>query len=132
MEFERKNILIELQIKKAKETIIDARIALDNNRYRNALNRIYYAVFYIVTALSIKFDFVTSKHKQLMGWFNKNFVHEGKISVELGHIYKTAFDNRQESDYENIFEYNKDEIENYFNDILVFVEEIEKLINEVE
>ena len=44
MDEERKRILINNQIRKAKETIEDAKIALDNNRFRKALNRIYYSI----------------------------------------------------------------------------------------
>ena len=37
------NSIINIRIIKAKETIEDARIALESDRFRNALNRIYYA-----------------------------------------------------------------------------------------
>jgi len=32
----------------------------------NAENRIYYAIYYIVSALAIKNDYSTSKHSQLL------------------------------------------------------------------
>ena len=46
---------IKINIEKSDEAI---EIALN----RNALNRIYYAVFYTITALAEKNDFKTSKH----------------------------------------------------------------------
>jgi uncharacterized protein (UPF0332 family) len=127
-ESDRKNLL-KHRIDKSKETIEDARIAIENGRYRNAMNRIYYAIFYIVSALAVKEGFSTSKHKQLLGWFNFNFVKEGKISVDLWDIYKIAYDNRQESDYEDYIEYKADDVIRYYNDMLRFVSEIEKIIN---
>ena len=39
-----------------------------------AVNRIYYGLYYAVTALAIKHRFETSKHLQLIGWFNKEFI----------------------------------------------------------
>ena len=128
MEDYDKNILIKHRIEKSKETIEDARVAIENDRFRNALNRIYYSIFYIVSALSVKNNFSTSKHKQLLGWFNKNFVHEGIVSTQLGNIYKISYDNRQENDYEDFVEFKKDDIVKYNNDMLLFVSEIEKLI----
>ena len=128
MEHEEKKILIENQIRKSKETIEDARLSFENNRYRNALNRIYYSIFYSVCALAIKYDFATSKHKQLMGWFNKSFIKEEIIDKKYGEIYKKAFDNRQESDYDVIFEYDKMEIESLYNAMIDFVEEINRFI----
>jgi len=130
MDNERKRILIENQIRKAKDTIIDAKIAFENDRFRNTLNRNYYAIFYIVTALAYKYDFITSKHKQLMGWFNKNFIKDNILDRKLGEIYKIAFDNRQDSDYSDFFAYDKNIIEEHFKDMLYFVSEIEKFINQ--
>lgn len=128
MELENKIFLIENQIRKAQETIEDARISIQNGRYRNALNRIYYSIFYIVTALAIKHDFATSKHKQLMGWFNKNFLKEALIDLKYGEIYKKAFDNRQESDYDVIFDYDKSEVESLYGSMIEFVDEIHRYI----
>ena len=59
-------------ITKSKESLCDAELALSNNRLDNAQNRIYYSIFYIVTALAYTDNFITSKHSQLIGWFNKN------------------------------------------------------------
>jgi uncharacterized protein (UPF0332 family) len=127
----RKDI-INHRLQKSKETVDEAKLALENNYLRLALNRNYYSIFYAVSALALKNDFSTSKHKQLLGWFGFNFVRTDKITQNLFSIYKNAFDNRQESDYLDFVQYDKSQIENYFNDMLVFVEEIEKLINEVE
>jgi uncharacterized protein (UPF0332 family) len=123
--------LIKYRIQKSYDTILDARVALDNNRLGSALNRIYYSNFYIVSALALKENFSTSKHSQLLGWFNKNYIKTGIISPDSGKIYRISYDNRQESDYEDFVEYNKEDIEKRYNDMLRFVKEIEKLIDTV-
>src|SRR3989339_178416 len=122
------NSIINIRIIKAKETIEDARIALESERFRNALNRIYYAIFYMVSALSLKNGFSTSKHKQLMGWFVKNYVSTGIIKPEFSNIYKRAYERRQESDYDDVLEFDKNQVESHFSDMLQFVSEIEKII----
>ncbi len=71
---EEKKLFITSFLKKSKEALEDARINLENVRLANALNRIYYAIFYSVVALGYRDNFITSKHKQLMGWFNKKFI----------------------------------------------------------
>ncbi|MGA2297615.1 MAG: HEPN domain-containing protein, partial [FCB group bacterium] len=73
MKKEDKLILINHRINKSHLTIDDAKFSLENNKTSIALNRIYYSIFYIVSALALIYDFSTSKHKQLLGWFNKNF-----------------------------------------------------------
>jgi len=47
-------------------------VLIDNNRFRSAVNRIYYGMFYPLMALGLANHFETSKHGQLIGWFNKS------------------------------------------------------------
>jgi uncharacterized protein (UPF0332 family) len=98
---EHNEILIKHSIEKSERAIISAEAAISNNDLHTALNRIYYAIFYSVMALGYKYNFTTSKHARLLGWFNKKFIHEDKIFPnEMYQIYKQAYDNRQESDYD--------------------------------
>jgi uncharacterized protein (UPF0332 family) len=129
MQADLKQELINYRMTKAIETKEDARLALDNDRYRTALNRIYYAIFYIVSALSVKHDFSTSRHRQLMGWFNVNFVKTGKISIKLWKTYKNSYDRRQECDYDDFVEYDKDEIGILFDEMSDFLDGIIDDIN---
>jgi uncharacterized protein (UPF0332 family) len=124
------DILIQYRIERSKESIREAKNAIDNNFLYNANNRIYYAIFYIVSALSLKMGFSTSRHKQLMGWFNREFCATNIIDPKFFKIYKISFQNRQENDYEDLVFYNKEEVLSQYNSMLEFVKEIEKLINE--
>ena len=56
MELDKK-ALIEYRIEKAKDTINAAQLLVDNNLLSHAENRIYYSIFYIVSALALKYDF---------------------------------------------------------------------------
>ncbi len=60
MEFDQ-TALIKYRIEKAKETIRAAQLLLDNNLLSHAENRIYYSIFYIVSALAMQYNFSTSK-----------------------------------------------------------------------
>ena len=70
--------LIRHRIQEAEETIEDVKLLIDNDRLRAAVNRIYYGMFYSLLALGLAYEFETSKHAQLIGWFNKNFIHAKK------------------------------------------------------
>jgi len=74
-----KDIIINYSIEKSWEAARDAKLAIENNSFFNAENRIYYAIFYLVSALALKNEFSTSKHRQLMGWFNQNYIKTQKI-----------------------------------------------------
>jgi len=125
---EYKEDYIKYRVDRSRQAIEDAKLSIDNDRLYNACNRIYYAIFYIVSALSAKNDFSTSKHKQLMGWFNYNFVRTGLVDQDISTIYFEAFKLRQESDYEDFVEIEKSFVEQKFTDMLAFVSEIEQII----
>ncbi len=126
---ERIDELIRYRNEKSRITLEDARIAIENKRFLNASNRIYYAIFYIVSALALTKNFFTSKHVQLLGWFNQNFVNSGIVSKELGKIYSNAFEFRQESDYDDFVTFEESEIHTRYTEANLFVNEIEKLLH---
>ncbi|NLF83616.1 MAG: HEPN domain-containing protein [Candidatus Gastranaerophilales bacterium] len=108
---QHKDILVKLSFEKADEALRSAKLNIDNNLLTAAQNRIYYALFYSVLALGYSNGFVTGKHGQLLGWFNKVFIHEKKVfSSELFALYKEAFENRTKSDYQFTWKPKKDEL----------------------
>lgn len=120
--------LINYRLEKAKETAEEAELALSHNKLRLAENRIYYAIFYIVHALSILENFSTSKHVTLKGWFNKEFVFTGKIDAKFYKIYNRAFDKRQEGDYDDFVVFEKEEVIEDLKDMKEFLDELESFI----
>ena len=64
-------VLFKYRINRAEETLEEVKLAIENGRFHLAANRIYYAAFYIVSALALSRGFKTSKHSQLLSWFNK-------------------------------------------------------------
>lgn len=124
-----KEELIELYIEKSTQAIKSAKDSLKMDNLETSQNRVYYAIFYVVSALAYKNDFMTSKHKQLMGWFNKKFIHENTIfKQEMFDIYKEAFSNRQKSDYEITFSVAQSDIEKLIDKAIFFVNEVKKIL----
>jgi len=122
---EGRDELIKLRLEQARETISDAEILIQFKKFRSAVNRIYYGMFYCLLALGLKHEFETSKHQQLIGWFNKNFIHTKKIDEKYGQMIRDAFRERQKGDYEVYIQFSKEEVEQLFEDMKVFVTEIE-------
>lgn len=115
------NELILYRLERSKLCADEAKSALDNGFLFNAENRIYYSCFYAVTALALKNEFITSKHKQLIGWFNHYFIKPGIIPIQYGRFYKSAFDKRQESDYDDYVTFEVEEVINDYNEMLLFI-----------
>ncbi len=68
---EEKSNLIEYRLNQAKESQEVAAFLIQIGKLPTAVNRIYYAIFYCLLALALKYEFETSKHLQLLGWFIK-------------------------------------------------------------
>ena len=62
IEQEDRENLILYRLEQAEETIIDVKLLIDNHRFRSAVNRIYYGMFYSLLALGLAYEFETSKH----------------------------------------------------------------------
>ncbi|HPY88144.1 MAG TPA: HEPN domain-containing protein [Spirochaetota bacterium] len=74
--------LISLNVLRAETTLDDAKFLVENQKYHIAVNRIYYSAFYIISAFAIRDGFESSKHQQLIGWFNKNYVANERVNKE--------------------------------------------------
>jgi uncharacterized protein (UPF0332 family) len=125
---QHKDLLIKNSIEKADRALSDAEQNLDISLYVTQ-NRNYYAVFYIVLALAYLNDFTTGKHYQLMGWFNKEYIHKNKIfDAELNEIYKSLIFNREKSDYSVLTTLEKTKVEKGLNDAKFFVKTVKDYI----
>ena len=94
-----------------------------------AINRIYYSIFYLLSALAIQHQFETSKHQQLIGWFNKSSVSTGLFNSDIAAIVHKAYSKRSKSDYAIYAEFGEEETKALLKELQMFFEEIKKLIS---
>ncbi len=123
--------LFTYRLQEAEETLADAIQMLDGNcSPRSVVNRAYYAMFYAVLALFIRFGTVhkTSKHTGIIGIFNKAFVHTGKIEIRLAKMLNTIFEARLEGDYKGLVVLTHDHSLDAVDKAREFVTAIKELI----
>lgn len=125
IEKHERDALIAYRIEQARETIMLAEFLLKSNKLTVAVNRIYYGMYYALTALAIKNKFETSKHTQLIGWFNKEYISTSRIDIKYGKILRIAFLNRTKGDYDAYVLFDKSEVENMLNEMKDFISIIE-------
>jgi uncharacterized protein (UPF0332 family) len=122
--------IIEYRFKQATETYEIARFLVANDKLVVAVNRIYYGMYYALTALALKKEFETSKHGQLIGWFNKEFILTAKTDSKFGKILRNAFQNRTKGDYDVFVSFTQEEVESLLNEMYDFIEEIKRLLKD--
>ena len=89
----------------------------------------YYSVFYIISAIALKYDYNTLKHGQLLGWFNKNFVAKELIDKEIGRNSLNLFEKRTKADYDDFIVFSDDQVNKMYKDTEKILSDISELIN---
>jgi uncharacterized protein (UPF0332 family) len=120
--------LTRYKLSRAEETLAEARVMLESDHLYGASNRIYYACFYVVTALLLTRNLSSSKHSGVIALFNRHFVKPGLISADMGKFYSRMFDNRLESDYADWAQLQRQEMEEDLGQAEEFVKGIIALI----
>lgn len=126
---DKDKILTENWLLKSKEALSDTDSLINLDMLSSAQSRLYYGLFYSVMALAQSKNFITSKHSGLLSWFNREFIKTAIFPIEMGKLYKTAYDNRQKSDYTITFKPNKEVLKDSLKSANVFVEKIREEIN---
>ncbi|MBI2419498.1 MAG: HEPN domain-containing protein [Ignavibacteriales bacterium] len=128
MDKEEKQVLIRLRVEQSDEALNDTEYLLEGNRLSTAVNRLYYAVFYMLSAFALKDGFSTSKHAQLIGWFNKTYIHSHSIDVKYSNLIYQIFKNREKSDYDFLFSMTREQVESSLNEIKELIDTLKELL----
>ena len=112
---------IRYRLSRADESISEARVLLDNGHLHGAVNRLYYAGFYAVSALLLTEGRASSKHSGVRSLFDQHWVNTGRISTDLGRVYRQLFQRRQRSDYGDLAKFESQEVEKLAGEASEFV-----------
>jgi uncharacterized protein (UPF0332 family) len=123
-----KETIIEFRIEKAYKTLEGIELLIRSGYLPFAMNRIYYAGFYIVNALALKDGKHFSKHHQLIGYFNKEYLKNNIIDRKIGSILNDTFERRNTIDYDDFATVTKSEVKKYYSEMKKFVKIVHKII----
>lgn len=95
--------IVVYRMESAKRLLIEIEDHIANGYYNTAVNRMYYACFYAVSALLVHNEIDGLKtHDGVRQHFGKHFIVTGKIDREWGRFYTTLFTSRSAADYEDL------------------------------
>ena len=97
------------RLNSGKEKIAVCKLLFDAGFYKDANNRAYYSIFNSIRAIltTVPVDF--KKHKDIIAYFNQNFVKTKIFPRELGHRISLATAIREDSDYLDSYIIDKSE-----------------------
>jgi uncharacterized protein (UPF0332 family) len=119
---------VTLEFENALESLEDSRIALNNERFKNSINRSYYAVFHAAKALLLKKGIITHKHDSTIQQFGLHYVVNDNFDKNIAKIINRLEEDRTESDYSisSYFdyedaEYNLEKAELFIDECMQFL-----------
>ncbi len=87
------------RLERSHEDLAWARGALERGEYRLALNRAYYAVFHLTSAVLANLDVIRHRHSGVESAFHEYLIKPGFIEPEYGRFYREARQWRENADY---------------------------------
>lgn len=91
------------RLEQAKEDLIASKALYELKLYKSANNRAYYSVFHSMKAVLALEPIDFKKHKDVVGYFNKNYIHTEIFPKQLGRKISDASKIREDSDYTDEF-----------------------------
>ena len=125
MSDEDRKSIVEYRLNKAKETFAELPILMENNLWRNAANRLYYACFYAASALLMSDGRQAHSHNGVKSVLSVRY--EKIIDKYLIKTYGILFNMRQRGDYEDWAILEEDDIIPLIEPANRFITEIERL-----
>jgi len=123
--------LVKYRLEKAKNTLIYAKTNIGDAFLDSTVNRIYYAIFYAVSALLTANGLSSSKHSGVRSLFSREFVNKDLVERRWGEFYSDMFDRRQRGDYKDFVKFEKTQVENWLEKAEEFINKIEMLTKNI-
>ena len=120
---ERQKNLSNYRIAEAEDSLKVAAHCLKEGLYKDSINRSYYAAFYAVKAILALSTVDFKRHKDVMGYFNKEYVAKGR---KLGTLQRV----REKSDYDDFYIASREKAEEQFQTAKLVIGEVKKYLEE--
>ena len=122
--------LARYKLERAREELDTAALLFENERLKAANNRAYYSTYYSLTAVLCLEPIAFKKHKDTIGYFNKNYVHTDRFPREIGRNISKAAKIRHASDYDEFYIASKEEAERQFQTAKERVDLVDKFLSD--
>jgi hypothetical protein len=126
---EKRYEVISYWLEKSKDSLESAELELAHGHLSFAVNRIYYACFYAVSALLLKDGKRFVKHSGVRATFHRDYIKTGQVKREWGKFYNRMFGSRQEGDYLELVVFEAEYVKGALEKAEKFVNELIELIN---
>ena len=131
MDKENKEDFAKYRLSKAKETLKTAEYVFKEVKdYTSANNRAYYSIFYSVRAVLALEEIDFKRHKDVIAYFNKNYINTNIFPRNIGRKISQAKSVREDSDYDDKYEPSSEKTLEQIKTARQLIDLVEKYLNE--
>lgn len=120
------------RLEQAKEDLTASKLLYDSKLYKSANNRAYYAIFHTIRSILALEPIDFKKHKDVIAYFNKNYIRTEIFSKKLGRKIVEASKIREDSDYDDEFIVSENDTQAQIQTAEELIDLAENYINEQE
>lgn len=123
------NALYQSAFDKAEDSFESAVVLFESHHYPGSVNRCYYAMYYIVSALvNENRNKHIKTHNGLIRIFSEEFIKTGKFPKPLLITFKKILEKRQVADYDIYYNITEEETKSILNDTKEFIATLRKIV----
>lgn len=115
--------LVQHWIERADDSLASARSELEAGRLSFVVNRLYYALFYLVTAALAVKGTQHIKHSAVRASFHREYVRPGYVEKHYGRLYDELFHARHQGDYVPMVAFEEAVVRQQLQDVEGFISE---------
>ena len=120
--------IIKYRIEKSDSALQEADILAINNFFDIAVTRLYYACYYLASALLIKEGSETTTHAGVKRMFSLKFIRTGILDQKYFQILSNLLQGRQLSDYEDFIYQDEVSYQLYRSEAINFCNKVKELL----
>lgn len=95
---------------KAYKTLREATDMIASEHWNLAVQRMYYACFYMASALLLHAGCKVQTHSGVVAQLGLNYISKGLLTKEEGRLYSRLLQYRITGDYNDFFDFEKDDV----------------------
>lgn len=128
LQYEEREAIINYRIEKADKAYQEAVDVAKLLHWNLAIQRLYYALYYLESALLLKDGKNASSHVGVKSLINLHFIKTGLLSSEDGNLIGRLFNMRQTGDYQDNFDWSEEDVAPFLPKVEILMDKLKKII----
>ena len=117
------------RLEQAEQCIRSAKLLIENDDYKGAANRSYYAIFHCMRSVLALEQVDFKKHSGVSSYFRNQYIKTRVFDSKLSDIIADAFEIRNDSDYNDFFVISKEDVEQQIQNAELFYNTVKNYLS---